>query len=174
LTRKAAKVANASVAINKTFEAGKKFSRIKQDGPSALYQQLAAARAEPGGTRQHYPGTETLASFRVSNNDLHLGDREQGAAVDKGKKKSKSAHAGAVASAAGSGPAVDPNEVLAPEFRMPTLRTTPSGHLIVEVHRRAEIQAARMQLPICSQEQEVMECITDNDVVILSGETGSG
>ena len=161
LSRKEAKIANASVVVAKTFEAGKKFSRVKQDGPSALYSSLLAARSEKGGTVAAYPGTETLAHFRVSNNDLYLGDLEQGKAVDKGKKKPKAA----------STAATQPPK---PEHRMPTLRTTPSGHTIVEVHRTEEIQAARMQLPICSQEQEVMEAIMENDVVILSGETGSG
>lgn len=160
LSRKEAKLANASVVVAKTFEAGKKFSRVKQDGPSALYSSLLKAREEKGGTVAAYPGTETLAHFRVSNNDLYLGDLEQGKPVDKGKKKPKTS----------STQAPPPK----PEHRMPTLRTTPSGHTIVEVHRTEEIQASRMQLPICSQEQEVMEAITENDVVILSGETGSG
>ena len=43
-----------------------------------------------------------------------------------------------------------------------------------EVKRDPEIQAARLQLPILAEEQAVMEAIHDNDVVILSGETGSG
>ena len=43
-----------------------------------------------------------------------------------------------------------------------------------EVKRDAEIQAARLQLPILAEEQAVMEAIHDNDVVILCGETGSG
>lgn len=32
----------------------------------------------------------------------------------------------------------------------------------------------RLQLPILGEEQMIMEAITNNDVVILSGETGSG
>ena len=31
-----------------------------------------------------------------------------------------------------------------------------------------------MQLPVCGQEQEIMEAIMENPVIILSGETGSG
>lgn len=45
---------------------------------------------------------------------------------------------------------------------------------LVQLKRKPEIQLARMQLPVCSSEQEIMEAITDNDVVILCGETGSG
>ncbi|KAI9911022.1 hypothetical protein PsorP6_010233 [Peronosclerospora sorghi] len=46
--------------------------------------------------------------------------------------------------------------------------------LLVKLSRKPEIQLARMQLPVCSYEQETMEAITDNDVVILCGETVSG
>lgn len=45
---------------------------------------------------------------------------------------------------------------------------------LVTLTRKPEIQLARMQLPVCSSEQEIMEAISDNDVVILCGETGSG
>ncbi|KAI9918342.1 hypothetical protein PsorP6_012060 [Peronosclerospora sorghi] len=45
---------------------------------------------------------------------------------------------------------------------------------LVKLSRKPEIQLARMQLPVCSSEQEIMEAITENDVVILCGETGSG
>ncbi|RLN96045.1 hypothetical protein BBJ28_00026823, partial [Nothophytophthora sp. Chile5] len=45
---------------------------------------------------------------------------------------------------------------------------------LVQLHRKPEIQLARMQLPVCSSEQEIMEAITTHDVIILCGETGSG
>ncbi|CCI50679.1 unnamed protein product [Albugo candida] len=45
---------------------------------------------------------------------------------------------------------------------------------VVHLERSPEIQMARMQLPACSMEQEIMEAIVNNDVVILCGETGSG
>lgn len=44
----------------------------------------------------------------------------------------------------------------------------------VQLKRKPEIQLARMQLPVCSSEQEIMEAIIENDVIILCGETGSG
>ncbi|TMW68158.1 hypothetical protein Poli38472_007830 [Pythium oligandrum] len=45
---------------------------------------------------------------------------------------------------------------------------------LVQLKRKTEIQMARMQLPVCSSEQEIMEAISENDVIILCGETGSG
>lgn len=48
------------------------------------------------------------------------------------------------------------------------------GQFVVKVKRDSRIQAARMQLPVCGMEQEIMEAILANDVVIISGETGSG
>ena len=44
----------------------------------------------------------------------------------------------------------------------------------VPVHRTAEVQAARMKLPILAEEQAIVEAINENPVVILAGETGSG
>lgn len=44
----------------------------------------------------------------------------------------------------------------------------------IPVARSVELQAVRMQLPVCGMEQEIMEAIHDNDAVILCGETGSG
>lgn len=46
--------------------------------------------------------------------------------------------------------------------------------IYVEVHRSPEIQKARLELPIINEEQHIIETIRYNDVVILSGETGSG
>lgn len=44
----------------------------------------------------------------------------------------------------------------------------------VTLDRDPEIQAQRLQLPVCSEEQPIMEAIMENDVVIICGETGSG
>ncbi|CAG8609972.1 4806_t:CDS:10, partial [Paraglomus occultum] len=44
----------------------------------------------------------------------------------------------------------------------------------VPVSRDPEIQKARMELPICREEQLIMETINENPTVIICGETGSG
>lgn len=44
----------------------------------------------------------------------------------------------------------------------------------VNVNRKPEIQAARLQLPVVGEEQVIMEAIRNNTVVIICGETGSG
>ncbi|KAI9361067.1 P-loop containing nucleoside triphosphate hydrolase protein [Pilaira anomala] len=44
----------------------------------------------------------------------------------------------------------------------------------VNVNRKPEIQAARLKLPVCAEEQVIMEAIRNNTVVIICGETGSG
>jgi ATP-dependent RNA helicase DHX37/DHR1 len=41
-------------------------------------------------------------------------------------------------------------------------------------NRPAGVQEARMELPICAMEQEIMEAITDNTILVLCGETGCG
>ena len=53
-------------------------------------------------------------------------------------------------------------------------KSLPRPERWVPVVRPVELQAARMQLPVCGMEQEIMEAIHDNDAVILCGETGSG
>ncbi|KAJ2708397.1 ATP-dependent RNA helicase dhx37, partial [Coemansia spiralis] len=44
----------------------------------------------------------------------------------------------------------------------------------VPVERPEHIQSQRMGLPVYAEEQQIMEAITENPVVVLSGETGSG
>ncbi|XP_036215219.2 probable ATP-dependent RNA helicase kurz [Bactrocera oleae] len=50
------------------------------------------------------------------------------------------------------------------------MRTT----VYVPVHRDADVQAARLKLPILGEEQEIMETINENQIIIVAGETGSG
>lgn len=52
--------------------------------------------------------------------------------------------------------------------------TLPRPERWVPVERPVELQAARMQLPVCGLEQEITEAVHDNDTLILCGETGSG
>ena len=40
--------------------------------------------------------------------------------------------------------------------------------------RPADVVDARMNLPIVAMEQEVMELVSDSDVLVLCGETGCG
>ncbi|PKK25983.1 DEAH (Asp-Glu-Ala-His) box polypeptide 37, partial [Columba livia] len=46
--------------------------------------------------------------------------------------------------------------------------------VFVPVDRSPEIQEARLKLPILDEEQVIMEAISENPIVILCGETGSG
>ncbi|KAF9357631.1 putative ATP-dependent RNA helicase DHR1, partial [Mortierella sp. NVP85] len=44
----------------------------------------------------------------------------------------------------------------------------------VHVDRDPEIQEMRLKLPVCTEEQHIMEHIIYNDIIIIKGETGSG
>lgn len=46
--------------------------------------------------------------------------------------------------------------------------------IFVNVIREPEIQESRLKLPIIGEEQIIMETVRYNDIVVLSGETGSG
>ncbi|XP_023576347.1 probable ATP-dependent RNA helicase DHX37 [Octodon degus] len=46
--------------------------------------------------------------------------------------------------------------------------------VFVPVNRTPEMQAERLQLPILSEEQVIMEAVAEHSIVILCGETGSG
>lgn len=50
----------------------------------------------------------------------------------------------------------------------------PQPAVYVEVSRTEEVNESRSKLPIIGEEQVIMESIRYNDVVIISGETGSG
>ncbi|KAI8871917.1 P-loop containing nucleoside triphosphate hydrolase protein, partial [Ramicandelaber brevisporus] len=45
---------------------------------------------------------------------------------------------------------------------------------VVQINRDAAIQEARQQLPVCAEEQSIMEAINLHNVVVICGETGSG
>lgn len=45
---------------------------------------------------------------------------------------------------------------------------------VVEIRRPAEVEEARLLLPIVAEEQPIMEAIILNPVVVICGETGSG
>lgn len=44
--------------------------------------------------------------------------------------------------------------------------------IFVQVDRDPKIQAARLKLPILGEEQAVVECINENAIVLIAGETG--
>ncbi|XP_068939394.1 probable ATP-dependent RNA helicase DHX37 [Petaurus breviceps papuanus] len=58
----------------------------------------------------------------------------------------------------------------------PPASRTPSAKpaVFIPVDRSAEIQEARLKLPILSEEQVIMEAVAENPIVIICGETGSG
>lgn len=60
----------------------------------------------------------------------------------------------------------EPSKSLEPVDRKPSR--------YVHVERDADIQIARLKLPILAEEQIIMETISENTVTILAGETGSG
>ena len=59
-------------------------------------------------------------------------------------------------------------------MKIPAPNRTSKPAVFIPVHRSAEVQAARLKLPILAEEQGIVEAINDNPVVILAGETGSG
>ena len=48
------------------------------------------------------------------------------------------------------------------------------GRTSIRLKRDHRVQEARMELPVCRMEQEIMEALSSSDVLILCGETGSG
>lgn len=68
-------------------------------------------------------------------------------------------------------PEADP---LPPELVTKTATGATRKAFSVAVERTAEIQEARLQLPVVAEEQKIMEAIHNNDVVVVWGATGSG
>jgi ATP-dependent RNA helicase DHX37/DHR1 len=69
-------------------------------------------------------------------------------------------------------PQLRDEDPLPPELEV-NLEASRKAHA-VKVERNKNIQEARSKLPVVSKEQEIMEAIFNNDVVIISGATGSG
>ncbi|CAN8076314.1 unnamed protein product [Agarophyton chilense] len=44
----------------------------------------------------------------------------------------------------------------------------------VHIDRKPDVQAARLELPVCMHEQEIIDAIHHNDLVLVSGATGTG
>ncbi|KAL9601896.1 MAG: hypothetical protein Q9219_002249 [cf. Caloplaca sp. 3 TL-2023] len=64
-------------------------------------------------------------------------------------------------------------EPLPPELQ-PTINAPDRQVFSVSVSRSAELQEARLQLPIVAEEQKIMESIHNNPTVVIWGATGSG
>lgn len=62
---------------------------------------------------------------------------------------------------------------LPPELE-PSAQVSDRKAFSVTVNRSAEIQAARLELPIVAEEQKIMEAIFNNPTVVIWGATGSG
>ncbi|KAI9317711.1 P-loop containing nucleoside triphosphate hydrolase protein [Dichotomocladium elegans] len=68
------------------------------------------------------------------------------------------------------------------EIKLKLLRDNKGGdlsddvakHFYVPVNRLESVQESRSKLPVCAEEQVIMEAIRNNTVVIICGETGSG
>lgn len=64
------------------------------------------------------------------------------------------------------------SELNKPQPELPAVSRRPAVYIHVE--RTDAIQIARLKLPILAEEQIIMETISENSVIILAGETGSG
>jgi ATP-dependent RNA helicase DHX37/DHR1 len=71
-------------------------------------------------------------------------------------------------------PRAPEQDPLPPELETNTATDATRKAFSVTVERSAEIQDARLQLPIVAEEQKIMEAIHNNDVVVVWGATGSG
>ena len=62
------------------------------------------------------------------------------------------------------------------EYDTTTIESSSSVNRVrkVSLNRSDNVQEGRLQLPVCKMEQEIVEAISDNDAVIICGETGSG
>jgi ATP-dependent RNA helicase DHX37/DHR1 len=55
-----------------------------------------------------------------------------------------------------------------------SVKTPAKPRKVVMVERTDEIERVRSSLPIVGMEQEIMEAVSENDVIVLCGETGCG
>lgn len=66
-------------------------------------------------------------------------------------------------------------EPKAPVISKPVIKDTFYSYCRnMTIQRPHDVAVARMNLPVCQMEQEIVEAVNMNDVIILCGETGSG
>ncbi len=71
-------------------------------------------------------------------------------------------------------PRASEQDPLPPELAPPTSTDVIREAFSVTVERSAEIQDARLKLPVVAEEQKIMEAIHNNPTVVIWGATGSG
>ncbi|KAM5199449.1 putative ATP-dependent RNA helicase DHX37 isoform 2-T2 [Hipposideros larvatus] len=72
-------------------------------------------------------------------------------------------------------PAGTPTAPSAPPAAAPIPARPPAKPAVfIPVNRSPEVQEERLKLPILSEEQVIMEAVSENPIVIVCGETGSG
>eukprot|EP00166_Cyanidium_caldarium_P002493 ctg_2417.g441 len=130
-----------------------------EEGASSSSSSSSAA-----STREHTDPTQTLPSTPTDATET----------VNVGRKLSSPSSESVVATTFKLATDIAPAApALAPAAAIPPPPNPPRFPVPVP-RRSAAMQAARMALPVCGMEQEIMEAVSSHDVVFIVGETGSG
>ncbi|KAK2522757.1 hypothetical protein Q9233_010116 [Columba guinea] len=142
--------------------------RVMQEPGAAIPENIRSVSG--ANKRRHSSESEPEEEPSSSEEEMEEQREETGASSGGGLSAAGKPEEGAKA-------AVVPQQPAGPSATVP--RAAPSKPpckpaVFVPVDRSPEIQEARLKLPILAEEQVIMEAISENPIVILCGETGSG
>ncbi|KAH8294471.1 hypothetical protein KR018_010164 [Drosophila ironensis] len=131
------------------------------------------------GTKRRLLSEEehALAAKRLNPKIVGLGDESEDEDEDVGRSSSSQEGASPIPAPISAPIVASPPKIDASSKATPREKDRPNcvhQTVYVPVHRSAEVQEARLRLPILAEEQQVMESINENPIVIMAGETGTG
>jgi ATP-dependent RNA helicase DHX37/DHR1 len=132
----------------------------------------AGDRAATAGGRRLAAGGDTAAPEQTGVRDAQALTR-----AEAGARATAAPSEPAAALSAAAVPAAAPAAVSKAMSARSAVASGPcsrTGAFYVPVNRTEAVSRAREQLPIFGEEQRVMEAVSESDVILLCGETGSG
>ncbi|XP_061865792.1 probable ATP-dependent RNA helicase DHX37 isoform X1 [Colius striatus] len=117
--------------------------------------------------RRHSSDSESEPEEEPSSSEEEKEEQKQETEKSSAGEKPEEAVKKAVVNQQPAGPSV-------PIGQAALTKPSPKPAVFIPVDRSPEIQEARLKLPILAEEQVIMEAISENPIVIICGETGSG
>ncbi|KFO03858.1 putative ATP-dependent RNA helicase DHX37, partial [Balearica regulorum gibbericeps] len=144
--------------------------RMIQEPGTAVPEKIrsigGANKRRRSSDSQSEPEEEPSSSEEEKEEQIQETEKSSASDLNTAEKPEEAAKA-AVANQQPAGPS-------APVCQTASAKPPCKPAVFIPVDRSPEIQEARLKLPILAEEQVIMEAISENPIVIICGETGSG
>ncbi|XP_042193305.1 probable ATP-dependent RNA helicase DHX37 [Callorhinchus milii] len=151
-----------------------KLCEAEPDGPCKISSISGANRRSGGSEAGEELESETSESSESSSEEEEERVDETETVTETGDTTAGSEPPVETGNQAQSASNTAAAEAPAAPGKIPEPKPPSQPAIFIPVDRSPEIQEARLLLPILAEEQVVMEAVTHNRVVVISGETGSG